>query len=88
MSRQFTLNCYCFRQIVPSKNNAAANSLSKTIQNRNVRKAEVSAQVTFVIWILECFVLYVCNVLRLFTYALCLLLFSYSDFAQIKPNEP
>ena len=29
--------------------------LSETVQNINIRKTEVSAHVTFVIWILECF---------------------------------
>ena len=41
------------RQVAPTKNNAAVNSLSKDIQIRNVRKVKTSANVTFVIWILE-----------------------------------
>ena len=43
-----------YSQVEPSPNNAAANSLAKDIQTRNVRKVEVNAQVTFVVWILEC----------------------------------
>ena len=45
----------CFRQICPSIGNVAANSKSTTQQDINVRKMKISAQVNFVIWILESF---------------------------------
>ena len=42
-----------FRQVEPSPNNHAVNSLAKDIQQRNVRKLKINANVTFSIWILE-----------------------------------
>ena len=41
------------RKIEPSSDNAAAKSLNKVNQARNIRKMKVNANVTFVIWILE-----------------------------------
>ena len=43
---------YC-RQVEPSPDNLAANSLASDIQERNVRKVKVSAKVTLAIWVLE-----------------------------------
>ena len=43
---------YC-RQVEPSPDNLAANSLASDIQIRNVRKVKVSAKVTLAIWVLE-----------------------------------
>lgn len=45
---------YFYSQVQPSSNNAAARSLAKDIQERNVRKVDVNAEITFVVWILEC----------------------------------
>ena len=43
---------YC-RQVEPSPDNLAANSLASDIQERNVRKVKISAKVTFAIWVKE-----------------------------------
>ena len=40
-------------QIEPSADNAAANSLDRTLQLRNVRRWRVNVNVTFVTWMLE-----------------------------------
>ena len=44
---------FFFSQVIPSSNNLAANSLSKDVRNRNIRKVETNARVAFVIWIME-----------------------------------
>ena len=41
------------RQVRPSPNNFAARSLAPYEQNRNMRKVEINARVTFAIWIVE-----------------------------------
>ena len=43
---------YC-RQVEPSPDNLAANSLASDIQERDVRKVKISAKVTLAIWVLE-----------------------------------
>ena len=47
------LTCFYYRQVNPLPDNPAANSLSETIQNRNIRSVEVNARVAMVIWIIE-----------------------------------
>ena len=42
-----------FRQVDPSPNNAAARSLSEEIQQRNIRRVKVNAQVAFAIYVVE-----------------------------------
>ena len=42
------------RQVTPSEDNYAPNCLSETVQRRNVRRVKVNAQVTFVIYVVEC----------------------------------
>ena len=44
---------FCCRQVVPSPDNLAANSLASDIQERDVRKVKMSAKVTLAIWVLE-----------------------------------
>ena len=44
---------FCFRQVVPSPDNLAANSLASDIQEKDVRKVKISAKVTLAIWVLE-----------------------------------
>ena len=41
------------RQLKPSPDNLAANSLASDIQERDIRKVKISAKVTLAIWILE-----------------------------------
>ena len=43
-----------FSQVEPSEHNIAANMLPKDVQHRNMRKVKINAQVTFVIYNLEC----------------------------------
>ena len=43
---------YC-RQVEPSDDNLAANSLAFDVQNRNVKKVQIRAKVNFAIWVWE-----------------------------------
>ena len=45
--------CLIYRQLEPSPNNAAANSLAEVVQMRNLRKLKINVNVTFIIWIFE-----------------------------------
>ena len=52
----FFLSLYFyFRQVDPASDNVAANSLQSCMQHRNVRKVDVNAKITFIIWLLEIF---------------------------------
>ena len=44
---------YIYRQTNPAPKNVAASSLSSNIQDRNIRKVEVNACVTSVLWLIE-----------------------------------
>ena len=55
------------RQVEPRPDNFAAKSLRSDIQARNVRKANVNAHVTFVIWIFESIGYNICHPLLGFT---------------------
>ena len=46
---------FYFRQVDPTSDNVAANCLQSCMQQRNVRKVEVNAKITFIIWLLEIF---------------------------------
>ena len=41
------------RQVEPSDDNLAANSLTVDVQNRNVKKVRIRAKVNFAIWVWE-----------------------------------
>ena len=45
--------CLIYRQINPSPDNAAANSLAEVVQIRNLRKLKINVNVTFITWIFE-----------------------------------
>ena len=45
---------YIFSQVNPTPDNLAVKMLSHEVQNRNVRKVKINAQITFVIYVLEC----------------------------------
>ena len=44
-----------FRQVEPLSDNVVANSVQSCMQQRNLRKVEVNAKITFIIWLLEIF---------------------------------
>ena len=48
----YQIHPYC-SQVRPSSGNVAPECLSEGIRNRNIRKVETNARVTFVVWILE-----------------------------------
>ena len=52
-----------FRQVEPLSDNVVANSVQSCMQQRNLRKVEVNAKITFIIWLLEIFSIIVVAVL-------------------------
>ena len=56
---------FYFRQIEPVSDNVVANSLQSCLQQRNLRKVEVNAKITFIIWLLEIFSIIVVAVVGL-----------------------
>ena len=54
---------FTFRQVEPSPNNHAVNSLAEEIQKRNVRRLKINANVTFCIWVLEWIAFITCLIL-------------------------
>ena len=67
--------CLYFRQVDPTPNNLAAKSLAEDIQQRNVRKLKVNAQVTFAI--------YICEVIITFSLILLWMFFEQAVFSKI-----
>ena len=49
----YGLHYFYFRQVEPSDDNLAANSLAFDVQNRNVKKVQIRAKVNFAIWVWE-----------------------------------
>ena len=56
---RYTFIFFHYRQVCPSPDNLVAKSLAPDIRSRNMRKVQISAKITFTIWILETILLVV-----------------------------
>ena len=56
---RYTFISFHYRQVCPSPDNLVAKSLAPDIRSRNMRKVQISAKITFTIWILETILLVV-----------------------------